>query len=365
MGAFILACGLAILQSSAAFATSPQKVSYQAPRCVSLDHVQDIWRTVLTLRFGGETVLLHDVSAAISQIVASRREAYEAERAWELCVDVTEDQPLTEARIADHSTHQPLVRSAFSTDVATVNAAVGFAASASSPQILSVLVDNLEDSDASPSACGTSSGHCNFRSAVAYCAAAVSAAPATCSIDFPALQLVVMDPTHGSIEIFGGNGSIIINGNGCIISKLSGVIATSALLRMGAALMDELSFTLKNLTITSFNSAEEFGGALYFSHLASALIEDVIFLNNTGADGGGVYAHSSDHVQLLRCTFQYDSADMSSNGGGIFFSDCTRLIIMDSLFISNSAAKSGGAIYLDSFNVGLQVHRELRCCQRR
>lgn len=84
-------------------------------------------------------------------------------------------------------------------------------------------------------------------------------------------------------------------------------------------------------------------GAGLYSYLSSALIKNIIFLNNTTAGkGGGVYSYESSGT-FTNVAFTNNAAGVA--GGGMFnsISDST---LTDVTFIGNSAGLHGGGMYI-------------------
>ena len=114
--------------------------------------------------------------------------------------------------------------------------------------------------------------------------------------------------------------------------------------------------TFRNLTFT--NNSAITGGAMYISYSMNSIIEDSTFENNTAyvndsdifTAGGAIYAYSYS-LSVKNSTFKDNNA---SAGGAIYFDvpevydwsdDFINNTIEDSIFISNSARYSAGAVY--------------------
>lgn len=103
---------------------------------------------------------------------------------------------------------------------------------------------------------------------------------------------------------------------------------------------------ISNCTIDK-NSATGKGGGVYFYTLSEYRLSNCT-ISNCSADeqGGGVYIHQYGHPLIFDTTFQYNS----SLDGGAIFSNCTpwSAEVFNCLFLANSAASNGGAIFTQS-----------------
>jgi hypothetical protein len=100
-------------------------------------------------------------------------------------------------------------------------------------------------------------------------------------------------------------------------------------------------------TSTFINNRGQTGagvGYLGLFSLASALLSDNTFLNNTGTQTGAVLV-SNGNTTMIRNVFQTNSA-VSGNGGAIYGTG-GGLSVTDSKFLFNSA-KTGGAVYMSN-----------------
>lgn len=74
---------------------------------------------------------------------------------------------------------------------------------------------------------------------------------------------------------------------------------------------------------------------------ADLLLQNLAFLNGSGADGGAVYVDGDLEVENSR----FDGNDASDDGGAIYYDGSNIVAILDSTFTNNSADDFGGAIY--------------------
>ena len=97
--------------------------------------------------------------------------------------------------------------------------------------------------------------------------------------------------------------------------------------------------TIINCIFTG-NTANNWGGAIYFSGIGA--VENCIFTGNkANADGGAIFFYSPNRrSRVLNCNFTDNSA--SSKGGAVCIYNGD---VVNSKFVNNVAGKSGGAIW--------------------
>ena len=148
-------------------------------------------------------------------------------------------------------------------------------------------------------------------------------------------QLIVENCTFSDNSALGEGGAIYANSNDFEISD-SFFIGNSAS-NGGGVWADPL--TIRNCTFSN-NSAEREGGASWSDR---ATVSDSSFLGNSADEGGAVY---TDSATIDLCTFEDNVATL---GGAISADKSSRdLILRESTFRSNEAAKQGGALWMDA-----------------
>ena len=95
----------------------------------------------------------------------------------------------------------------------------------------------------------------------------------------------------------------------------------------------------------SGGKASTFGGGIACIGSTMKIQRTLLFQNNAGLDGGGVYG--------ILCTSTILASEVKSNvalrlGGGLFFSSLSTLLFAESLAVKNSAQNVGGAIATDN-----------------
>jgi hypothetical protein len=102
--------------------------------------------------------------------------------------------------------------------------------------------------------------------------------------------------------------------------------------------------TLNKCTFIN-NTASSYGGAID-NYESSPTLRDCTFIGNSAVDGGGaVYNNSNSNAIIINCVFISNSAtDERGNGGAVYnFSSCPK--IFNCTFCGNSANGVGGAMY--------------------
>ena len=96
------------------------------------------------------------------------------------------------------------------------------------------------------------------------------------------------------------------------------------------------------------NKAYDYGGAIY-AQSALRLIDSTFKNNKAEENGGAIYYYSNKELEIERCTFESNEANgailAGMNGGAICSPINTKIVVWYSIFKSNSAHDSGGAIY--------------------
>lgn len=99
---------------------------------------------------------------------------------------------------------------------------------------------------------------------------------------------------------------------------------------------------IRGLTFKDGDADGDNGGAIRSANLGDLTVEDSVFVNNQGFDGGAIFADGFV-INIRRSTFTGNSAD--GEGGAIMFNYDLDLVL-DSTFTNNHAEGAGGAIYV-------------------
>ncbi len=92
---------------------------------------------------------------------------------------------------------------------------------------------------------------------------------------------------------------------------------------------------------TANGDAPRNAGGGMFNDVASPVIANCVFLNNSAGGGGAMYNRSASPV-VTNCTFAGNSAPVGD--GGAMYNDSSSPAVSDSTFTNNSARYSGGAM---------------------
>jgi hypothetical protein len=122
----------------------------------------------------------------------------------------------------------------------------------------SVTINSLVDSQVNVSACSSSSGDCNFRSAVTFCTSTWNATSSDeCTIEFPVGQTLSVNPVLGEISFSDVGGTLILEGNGCVVEMMTGTGVFSRLLNINVEVSGPtaLHLNVQNMTASSFGKS--------------------------------------------------------------------------------------------------------------
>jgi predicted outer membrane repeat protein len=234
---------------------------------------------------------------------------------------------------------------------------------ASSKSII-VYINSLLDSAPNTTACKQStstslpgSGHCNFRSAIDYCADIMANTTVSqCSVHFPITSDVIfINPSLGDVSMTDVGGTLTLEGNGCTLAMAPHLSNYSRFLFLfGPAYQSlHLHVAIRNMTVDSFGDFITPGGALYAAYLSSLTMEDVTFINNKGNMGGSMYVIWSGGIHISRCVFSNGYAD--EEGGGIYFMNTANGTLVHNVFRNNSGYYGAGAISFSTGNKNMTI----------
>jgi hypothetical protein len=225
--------------------------------------------------------------------------------------------------------------------------------------IISVLIESSIDSVVNENACNNSSstGFCNLRSAVSYCVTEISNGAVECLITSPPSTVLIIDPSLGEIAVSDLRGKISLQGQGSEIRMNYDPVSSTRLFHLqnsDPGIIFELA--LLNLTISGFKN-NFFGGAISLKGLSTVIMDGVIFRDNMGLYGGGVFMDQCAGVNIQNSRFLESQA---VKGGAIFLStNNLNTIVFNCTFIANIASESGGDIYLEKENFGVILSHNL------
>ena len=106
------------------------------------------------------------------------------------------------------------------------------------------------------------------------------------------------------------------------------------------AVLDGFTITRGNADDPNDANDSYFGGGM-FNDGCSPTVVNCMFLENTAADGGGMYNRNNSNPEMTSCTFSQNS---SIRGGGMF-NDASSPLVTGCEISSNSASLEGGGMY--------------------
>jgi hypothetical protein len=158
-----------------------------------------------------------------------------------------------------------------------------------------------------------SSESCNFRSAVAYCDAALrNASDHDCTIMLPPSEEIIMNAAFGEIRLQNvPPGVMRIEGNGSVISPPVAAEPFNQSCRLlniqNGPLNTDFRLLLSNVTIARFGYWTLDGGAVSVTNVALNT-DTVRFVHNIGSHGGAVAIDNSQDVSFLSTDFEFNRA---------------------------------------------------------
>ncbi|EDM36289.1 hemagglutinin-related protein [Pedobacter sp. BAL39] len=149
---------------------------------------------------------------------------------------------------------------------------------------------------------------------------------------------------NSTADVYNGGG--IYNALGKVVFKNLWVKNNAAYYSGGGIFNSGLA-TFSNVILEN-NTVVQFGGGLYNN--AAASFKGISFIGNKARQGAGMY-HISAAVELKDVIFRNNAA--TANGGAIYNATNGKPTITGGLFIGNTSAQHGGAIYHYSGTVNL------------
>lgn len=122
------------------------------------------------------------------------------------------------------------------------------------------------------------------------------------------------------------------------------------------ASLDLTNCVFENNNATTTNTGK--GGAIFTNYMSSVSIRSSNFTNNTGYNGGGaINLGSTSTVLIDDCKFKENKATRPNmaNGGALLISS-NEVTITGCDFINNTASLCGGAIYMSTNNVNMEIN---------
>ena len=114
----------------------------------------------------------------------------------------------------------------------------------------------------------------------------------------------------------------------------------------------ESNLTVRNSTF-KWNHAENAGGAIHASHGASTIIIDSVFIENSANTGGAVFSTGYSSLSIMGSSFESNHA---GNGGAI--TSYGNIKVKDSAFKQDTSDGFGGSVFLShTMRVRLHISR--------
>ncbi len=147
------------------------------------------------------------------------------------------------------------------------------------------------------------------------------------------------EPGGGAGVEFTGAGSLRLESVGFVGNVVTGEGGSGGAIFSSGGLLDVVGSTFTE------NVAVRAGGAIEIFDTATVSLTDVVFLQNSAGNGGGVHVTTGDTVEVSDANFEGNFALFE--GGGIWNNAGTTLTVDDTTFNSNTAvgtaADEGGA----------------------
>jgi len=150
-----------------------------------------------------------------------------------------------------------------------------------------------------------------------------------CVSTFAELESVVAEADNNDVIALCGNGIPLFTESEVIIAKPG--------------------MTLCCLGAKDCIMASSGGGRNLFITGSDFTVQDVIFVNGTGAkEGGNVAIDASGNHRILGCEFHNGESPGHTYGGNLAVKNAENLVMKDCLFVNGTAGSSGGGAHLDA-----------------
>ena len=95
--------------------------------------------------------------------------------------------------------------------------------------------------------------------------------------------------------------------------------------------------------------ANLYGGGIRFTNCENITIINCTFTNNHASSGGALYFLNCANIEIVNSTFNKN--DAGTNGGAIYLDNCEDNRIMNSNFTNNTAKNLAGGIYVNNYTI--------------
>jgi hypothetical protein len=117
--------------------------------------------------------------------------------------------------------------------------------------------------------------------------------------------------------------------------------AVNAKLRVIALRRGRRSKWIDDTLIFDIGKERRGGGNFVSSRTNLEVVKRLFIMNGPVKDGGGLYLHDCHNVLIINCMFLFNTAKW---GGGLYLERCTNINVQNCAFIGNFALRDGGAV---------------------
>lgn len=122
-------------------------------------------------------------------------------------------------------------------------------------------------------------------------------------------------------------------------------IVTGNIFGGGIKAENSSTITIINSTISSWKVNE--GGAIYLSNSILTILNSIFKKNSVSSSGGAISISSNCKLNISQYT-QFISNTATINGGGIYITQKSDIIIEDTIFLNNTAGRNSGGLYISN-----------------
>lgn len=171
----------------------------------------------------------------------------------------------------------------------------------------------------------------------------------------PLIQRTVLDGEDTKYHVVTGASNATLDGFVILDGKANGGVSS---LKRGAGLVadGESNLEVANCTF-EYNTATEYGAAIYLSSGSTIVIDRCIFTENQASiNGGAIYITDGSGITVSNSRFNsiysatYNNQAMNGHGGAIYTTGGTSPEIVNCEFSNNKSGDDGGAVYAHDGN---------------
>jgi len=188
-----------------------------------------------------------------------------------------------------------------------------------------------------------------------------------CVINLPHQSSISMNLIYGSLEL-NYNSAIAIDGNEAVIEGHSEV-SKSLFIYQNVSFNDEFAnsynsniinrpyLLIKNISIDGFHGDD--GGAIFIDGSCDLTLSYITFRNNTAANSGGAIYINHNHYSSTIMNNTFMSCSASNDGGSIHIDTMNNQVMISNNVFSKSVGNYGGVISIYNKNKNIVIRENI------